>query len=107
MVGRLAEVALGLIEPAGRCVAVDELAAGGSHSVRPATRAAHSDVCVDPLTGKYRGEQRKRQPVVSPKQSQAIDGKRPYVLPSELTERVIAGVERRIQRGLGKCVQHQ
>ena len=45
--GRSSEVLVGLVEPAGRVVAVDDLVAGGHEAVRPAAAGGDGDVGVD------------------------------------------------------------
>ena len=103
----LTKVAVALIEPAGRRVAVDDLAPANAHAVSPAARAADDHARTNLEPRERRGKHRQREPVMPPEDGDAIDGQRADLAPVEIGKGSLGIEERGVQVGIGKCIQHR
>ncbi len=97
--GTPAEVAVGLVKPARRRVAVHDLPTLDARPVRPAARAADDDVGLDPQAGERRGEERQGGAMVAPERTHTVDRQRSHLDRPELGERALRVVERGEERG--------
>ena len=102
------EVAVPLVEPAGRRVAVDDLPAFHVGAVGPAARRADGDLGVDRQAGEGRRQERQRQAMVGAQDADTVKGQGAHVVIGEFGEGGLGFVEggedrsARVDRGQGQ-----